>query len=87
MENPLKALTHNAIPNSYLGQFVWFHHKKHKSWKIPSHVSLTGTQAEKVIDQLKPSHGGKLQRIPVFFIAKRLTTQVLQLFPEVHKEQ
>ncbi|EEC77304.1 hypothetical protein OsI_15958 [Oryza sativa Indica Group] len=46
-----------------------------------------GTQAEKVIDQLKPSHGGKLQRIPVFFIAKRLTTQVLQLFPEVQKEQ
>uniref|UniRef100_A0A0E0P9D1 Uncharacterized protein n=1 Tax=Oryza rufipogon TaxID=4529 RepID=A0A0E0P9D1_ORYRU len=34
-----------------------------------------GTQAEKVIDQLKPSHGGKLQRIPVFFIAKRLTTR------------
>uniref|UniRef100_A0A0D9W537 Uncharacterized protein n=1 Tax=Leersia perrieri TaxID=77586 RepID=A0A0D9W537_9ORYZ len=32
-----------------------------------------GTQSEKVIDQLKPSHGGKLQRIPVFFVAKRLT--------------
>ena len=50
-------------------------------------LTAAGTQAEKVIDQLKPSHGGKLQRIPVFFIAKRLTTQVLQLFPEVHKEQ
>uniref|UniRef100_A0A0D3FW15 Protein EI24 homolog n=1 Tax=Oryza barthii TaxID=65489 RepID=A0A0D3FW15_9ORYZ len=50
-------------------------------------LTAAGTQAEKVIDQLKPSHGGKLQRIPVFFIAKRLTTQVLQLFPEVQKEQ
>lgn len=36
-------------------------------------LTAAGTQAEKVIDQLKPSHGGKLQRIPVFFIAKRLT--------------
>ncbi|KAG8064524.1 hypothetical protein GUJ93_ZPchr0004g39403 [Zizania palustris] len=50
-------------------------------------LTATGTQAEKVIDQLKPLHGGKLQRIPVFFIAKRLTTQVLQLFPEAQKEQ
>ncbi|XP_006653417.1 protein EI24 homolog [Oryza brachyantha] len=50
-------------------------------------LTAAGTQAERVIDQLKPSHGGKLQRIPVFFVAKRLTTQVLQLFPEVQKEQ
>ncbi|KAG8064533.1 hypothetical protein GUJ93_ZPchr0004g40366 [Zizania palustris] len=57
-----------------------------KLWCDGNTLSI-GTQAEKVIDQLKPLHGGKLQRIPVFFIAKRLTTQVLQLFPEAQKEQ
>ncbi|OEL25563.1 Protein EI24-like protein [Dichanthelium oligosanthes] len=46
-----------------------------------------GTQAEQVIDELKPAHEGKLQRIPVFFVAKRLTTQVLQLFPAAQKEE
>ncbi|KAL6652910.1 hypothetical protein ACP70R_011835 [Stipagrostis hirtigluma subsp. patula] len=50
-------------------------------------MTAAGTQAEQVIDELKPSHEGKLKRIPVFFVAKRLTTQVLQLFPAAEKEQ
>ncbi|GJN02908.1 hypothetical protein PR202_ga20300 [Eleusine coracana subsp. coracana] len=45
------------------------------------------TQAEQVINTLEPSHEGKLKRIPVFFVAKRLTTQVLQLFPDALKEE
>jgi etoposide-induced 2.4 mRNA len=36
-------------------------------------LTAAGTQAEQVIDGLKPAHEGKLQRIPVFFVAKRLT--------------
>jgi etoposide-induced 2.4 mRNA len=36
-------------------------------------LTAAGTQAEQVIDELKPTHEGKLQRIPVFFVAKRLT--------------
>ncbi|KAE8785434.1 protein EI24 [Hordeum vulgare] len=50
-------------------------------------MTAAGTQEEQVIDELKPSHGGKLNRIPLFFVAKRLTTQALQLFPEAQKEQ
>ncbi|XP_062185596.1 protein EI24 homolog isoform X2 [Phragmites australis] len=50
-------------------------------------LTAAGTQEEQVIDELKPSYEGKLKRIPVFFVAKRLTTQVLQLFPETQKEQ
>jgi len=50
-------------------------------------LTAAGTQAEQLIDEMKPAHGGKLQRIPVFFVAKRLTTQVLQLFPVVQKEE
>ncbi|NP_001146823.2 Protein EI24 homolog isoform 1 [Zea mays] len=50
-------------------------------------LTAAGTQAEQVIDALKPAHEGKLQRIPVFFVAKRLTTKVLQLFPVAQKEQ
>ncbi|CAL5067823.1 unnamed protein product [Urochloa decumbens] len=50
-------------------------------------LTAAGTQAEQVINALKPAHEGKLQRIPVFFVAKRLTTQVLQLFPAGQKEE
>jgi len=50
-------------------------------------MTAAGTQAEQVIDGLRPAHEGKLQRIPVFFVAKRLTTKVLQLFPLAQKEQ
>jgi len=50
-------------------------------------LTAAGTQAEQLIDEMKPAHGGKLQRIPVFFVAKRLTTQVLQLFPVAQKEE
>ncbi|KQJ82671.1 protein EI24 homolog [Brachypodium distachyon] len=50
-------------------------------------MTAAGTQAEQEIDELKPLHGGKLKRIPLFFLAKRLATQLLQLFPEAQKEQ
>lgn len=50
-------------------------------------LTAAGTQVEQVINELEPSLEGKLKRIPVFFVAKRLTTQVLQLFPDARKEQ
>uniref|UniRef100_A0A0A9CMV3 Uncharacterized protein n=1 Tax=Arundo donax TaxID=35708 RepID=A0A0A9CMV3_ARUDO len=50
-------------------------------------LTAAGTQAEQAIDELKLAHEGKLKRIPVFFVAKRLTTQVLQLFPAAGKEE
>ncbi|KAK3142583.1 hypothetical protein QOZ80_4BG0348550 [Eleusine coracana subsp. coracana] len=50
-------------------------------------LTAAGTQAEQVINKLQPSHEGKLKRIPIFFVAKRLTAQVLQLFPDSWKEQ
>lgn len=36
-------------------------------------LTAAGTQAEQVIDEMKHVHEGKLQRIPVFFVAQRLT--------------
>ena len=36
-------------------------------------MSAAGTQEEQAIDELKPAHGGELKRIPLFFVAKRLT--------------
>lgn len=50
-------------------------------------MTAAGTQEEQTIDELKSLHGGKLNRIPLFFVAKRLTTQALQLLPEAQKEQ
>jgi etoposide-induced 2.4 mRNA len=36
-------------------------------------MTAAGTEEEQAIDELKPTHGGKLKRIPLFFVAKRLT--------------
>ena len=36
-------------------------------------MTAAGTQEEQTIDELKSLHGGKLNRIPLFFVAKRLT--------------
>ncbi|XP_020110959.1 protein EI24 homolog isoform X1 [Ananas comosus] len=49
-------------------------------------LTAAGTEAEDVIDSRRKSWGGEPEKIQIFYVARRFSTLVLQLFPGAQKE-